>query len=118
MKILLWVNTILESLAGLLFLFMPEMLETVPGFDSLPLTEGMLLVRMYGVAALTLGIFSALLLFRLKYYQAVLVDGLLLFALFHCGLTIILFIYANDFRPGILHGTLALAFLAAFWKVR
>ena len=111
-------STFLEVLAGLLFLFFPGVLAKVPGLDQLPLAEGMVIVGMYGVAALTLGIFSALLLFRLKYYQEVLADGMLLFILFHSGLTIVFFLYSYDFRPGMLHAVMALAFLAFYWKVR
>ena len=116
MKILLWVNTILEGLAGLLFLFFPGLVPSVPGLEELHLAGGAVLFRMYGVAALTLGIFSAFLLFRLKYYQEVLADGLLLFTLFHGGLTIVLFVFNHDFGPGVIHGVMALAFLTYYLK--
>lgn len=118
MKILLWINTLLEGLVGLLFLFYPGVQEFIPGLEGLQGQGVSMLISMYGVAALTLALFSAFLLFRLKYYQAVLADGLLLFTLFHAGLAVTQFVYNADVRPGILHGGLALAFMAYYWKQR
>ncbi len=118
MKTLLWINTVIEVLAGLLFLFFPGLPEFLPGWTEAGDELITLLVKMYGVAALILGVFSGFLLFRLKYIQVVLIDGLALFTFFHAGIAGILFIYSPDIRPGILHGTLGLAFLFFWIKTR
>lgn len=118
MKTLLWINMIIEGLAGLLFLFFPGLPEFLPGYAAATDDLITLLVKMYGVAALILGVFSGFLLFRLKYIHVALVDGLALFTFFHAGIAAVLFTYSPDFRPGILHGALGLAFLFYWIKNR
>lgn len=117
MKLLLWINTIVEGLAGLLFLFFPGITKWIRGMEGLADNPAaVMLLNMYGVAALTLGVFSALLLFRLKYYQEVLIDGLSLFALFHTGIAATQFWFNADPRPGVLHGILAASFIYYWLK--
>lgn len=118
MKTLLWINLIVEGLAGLLFLFFPGLPEMIPGLNGLAGSGLTMLMKMYGVAALTLAIFSGLLLFRLKYYEAVLTDGLALFTLFHLGIATTQFLYNTDVRPGMVHALLGLAFLWYWIKRR
>ncbi len=110
LKYLLLFNAGVEALVGGLFLLAPSRLAALPGLEAfqweapsvLPLALGM-----YGLAALSLGWFSALLAFRNSGYH----DGVALFILFHLGLCAVLFFYAFDWRAGVYHGMMGLAFL-------
>ncbi len=115
MKILLLLNALIEGGAGLAFLFWPGLDQYIPGLE--PDAGSALLIKMYGVSALCLGIFS-LVLWSRTYALELLLPGLGIFALFHAGLTAVLLLYSPDPRPAVLHGALALGFLTAYFRMR
>lgn len=117
MKILLWINMLVEGLVGLLFLFYPGAQELIPGLEGVSGSAVTMLIKMYGTAALALALFTGFLLFRLKYYEEVVKDGLALFTFFHAGIAATQFLYNADIRPGVFHAVLAAAF-AFFWVKR
>ncbi len=106
-----------EGLVGLLFLFYPGAQELIPGLEGAGGSAVTMLIKMYGTAALALALFTGFLLFRLKYYEEVLKDGLALFTFFHAGIAATQFLYNADFRPGVFHAVMAAAF-AYFWVKR
>lgn len=116
MKTLLWINMISEGVVGLLFLFYPGVQELIPGLEGAT-GSAVMLIKMYGTAALALALFTGLLLFRLKYYEEVLKDGLALFTFFHAGIAATQFLYNADIRPGVFHALMGVAF-AYFWGRR
>jgi hypothetical protein len=117
-KYLLFVNAALEGAIGLMFLFYPQVLKSLPG---LQLSEGQsgvdMLIRMYGVAALALGLFS-LLLSRQKYNPEALSMGVVVFLVFHIGLSGTQFFHNPDIRPAILHALLAIGFFGALFSIK
>ena len=106
-----------EGLVGLLFLLYPGAPELVPGLAEATGSAAIMLIKMYGTAALTLALFTGFLLFRLKDCEEVLKDGLALFTFFHAGIATTQFLYNADIRPGAFHALMAVAF-AYFWVRR
>lgn len=112
LRILLWVNTVLEGLVGLAFWVYPGVIAWFPEtFGSLDPGAHRLILAMYGTAALSIGLLSGLML-RETWPEGLFSKGLLLFGIFHTGLSIALFAFSQDPRPSMLHLALALAF---FW---
>lgn len=116
MRTLLLINAVIEGLAGLLFLFYPGIGDWVPGWPDRLEGSMLMVVKMYGVAALTLGLLSGLLWRQAGRDAGPVIPGLLLFAFFHGGLAATQFLFNADYRPGILHAALALAFAYVFMK--
>lgn len=99
---ILLLNTLVEGLAGLLFLFYPGASEVIPGFDDGTGNSYVLLMKMYGVAALFLAALSGVGYLKRDNRELVqTISGLL--ALFHFGLAIVLTYYHPDTRAMLLH---------------
>ncbi len=102
MKIVLLLNFLVETFFGLVFLFAPSAIPLFVGVEPVTLY----LVRMYGVAALIIALLSLQMWLNI-HEQAFLVQGLLLLALFHTGITAAQFIndlpLSDQLPPGILH---------------
>lgn len=98
----LLLNTLVEGLVGLLFLFYPGAPELVPGFADGNGASYVLLMKMYGVAALFLAVLSTVGYFQRHVRPVVLtITGAL--AGFHLGLAVVLTIYHPDQRAMLLH---------------
>jgi hypothetical protein len=108
--ILLWINTVLEVGVGLAFWIYPGAVSWFPDtFGSLDPASDRLILSMYGTAALCMGLLS-LLMIRKPLEEDLLKSGILLFGLFHLGLSLALFAFSHDPRPALLHLALSLAF--------
>jgi hypothetical protein len=117
-KYLLFVNAAIEGAIGLLFLFYPQMPTLLPGLEGAEDIGGVnMLIKLYGGAAFTLGLFS-LLLTRQKYNPEALSMGVVVFLVFHSLLSVNQFIYNPDLRPAILHVLLAIGFLGALFSIK
>lgn len=117
MKIILLLNFIVESFFGVIFLFAPS---AIPLFvDAEPVS--LYLVRMYGVAALVVA-FLSLQMWLNIHEHAFLVQGLLLLALFHTGITATQFIndlpLSDQLPPGILHALFTLGCWFYYFRER
>lgn len=113
----LLLNTLIEGLVGLLFLFYPGAPELVPGFADGAGASYVLLMKMYGWAALFLAALSAV-----GYYQrnvrpvVMTITGML--AGFHLGLALILSIHHPDHRAFLLHFLLGIFLAGRFLQKR
>lgn len=118
MKLFILINAILEIGAGLLFLTAPTL---VPGTEDTSL-DGLVFLRMYGAAALAVGI-TAMMIWR-NYERTDLHKVFLtLFGIFHVGVTIANAIgYAsgeeNCLPVILLHGVLAIITIYFYAKQR
>lgn len=118
MKIVLLLHVLFEGLVGLVFLFAPA-----AAVSFMPLGEPWVvyLLKMFGLAALTMAIYGFLVF--LKFHeQEVLTTGLLVLTLFH----IFIFIpqvyqspaSQQTLAPGIIHGVFGLLFLIFYIRER
>ncbi len=112
----LLLHTLIEGIAGLLFLFYPGTPELVPGFGSATGDSYGLLLKMYGLAALFLAALSLLAYLRRSVREVYLLVTASLSA-FHFGMAIIQAFYNPDSRGMLLHFLLAI-FLAARYVAR
>ena len=111
MKILTIVNAAIEILAGLGMLFATA---SLPGMESAGL-EAILMARMYGAAALSVGVLSLLVMQKLNINSVVHIFTRSM-VVFHLGVGIVntLAVNAgneNALPVAILHGLMGLAFL-------
>ena len=114
---ILLLNTLVEGLAGLLFLFYPGASELVPGFDDGTGSSYVLLMKMYGVAALFLAALSGVGYLKRDNRELIqTISGLL--ALFHFGLAIVLTYYHPDTRAMLLHFLLGIFLGGEYVKSR
>jgi len=98
----LLLNTLIEGLIGLLFLFYPGAPELVPGFADATGASYVLLMKMYGWAAIFLAALSAV-GFLQRHVRPVVMTITGMLAGFHLGLTVVLAIYHPDQRAMLLH---------------
>jgi hypothetical protein len=108
MKLFVFVNAIIEILAGLILFFVPTIVPDYANASGDTLT----FINMYGAAAMVMGLIALLIW---KNYESIVMQDLFVkaFSLFHAGVAI-----ANlkgfsrglehDLGPAILHGILAL----------
>jgi len=116
MRILLLINGLIELGAGLVFLFLPQIVPSIPGLTSVG--EGAdvrLLLSMYGTSAAVMGIYSLVLL-RHMHRQSLMIGSLFLFALFHTAIALNQFLANPDIRAGIVHLLLGLVFWGVYWN--
>lgn len=117
MKLLLLINGLIESIVGLGFIFNPEMMGSILGGTNTP--QFLLMVRMYGFAALVLGIFSFQLMSK-THEQELLISGLFMFFIFHSFIAVSQFWNtvekSSTIGPGVMHILLAIGFLFFYWK--
>jgi hypothetical protein len=117
MKLLLIINGLIEAIVGLVFIFSPETMGGVLKGENTP--QFLLMVRMYGFAALALGIFSFQLMSK-SHEQELVISGFFMFFLFHTFIAISQFWNIADKAAttpaGILHLLLAIGFLFFYWK--
>lgn len=115
MTILFFLNILFEGLAGLGLIIVPEMM--IESSDTLSVSWA----RTYGVAALIMAILNILILQK-RNEVVVLRVGLLIFVLFHIGISIAQGLAAiqglSPLPVPILHGILAIAFLFFYLKKR
>ncbi|MCB9082520.1 MAG: hypothetical protein H6555_12505 [Lewinellaceae bacterium] len=112
---LLLTNTLLEGAIGILCWFFPGTISTLPGLESLAESPpSALLLAMYGSAAITLALVSALALRQAPQTEFRLGLLLLLFV-FHSLLALSQFVHNPDMRPGVIHILLAAGFVAG-WR--
>jgi hypothetical protein len=117
-KYLLFANAALEGVIGLIFIFYPQLIKSLPGLQATAGLDGVtMLINMYGVAAITLALFS-ILLSRQKYNPEALSMGVVVFLVFHIGLATTQFIHNPDFRPAVLHSLLAIGFFSALFSIK
>jgi hypothetical protein len=117
MALVLALNTIIEGLVGLTFLFHPMAGDFIPGFGDGDGTSYVLLMKMYGVAALLAAALSGVTYFA-REYRVLVMTTLGLLALFHAGLSTVSFIYHPDPRAGVLHFLLFLFFTTTYIQRR
>ncbi len=109
LKIAFYVNAALEILAGAIFFFTPEMFPNASGAEI-----ETLMIRMYGAAALAIGVCSFLAAQRLD--NRVLVRVLLTtFVIFHVGVALVNWMGAPDMGAAILHTVMAVLFLYLYF---
>ena len=113
MKLVLWLNTIVEGMIAFLFLFYDEVRDLLPGFGMAEGPGVVMLTKMYGVAALIMSIWS-LVAYYSRDHRVLLMTTLGLLALFHTGIAITQLIYNPDPRASLLHFLMAL-FLSAIY---
>ena len=114
---ILLLNTLVEGLAGLLFLFYPGAPELIPGFSDGTGASYILLMKMYGVAALFLAALSGVAYFKRDHRELQqIIAGLL--ALFHFALAIVLTYYHPDTRAMLLHFLLGIFLGGQYVKSR
>lgn len=95
-------HTLIEGIAGLLFLFYPGAGNLVPGFGASEGASFDLLMKMYGLAALFLAALSLIAYFNQDNRMLVLtISGAL--AVFHLGMAIIQAFGNPDPRAMLLH---------------
>ena len=104
---ILLLHTVIEAAVGLLFLFHPNAGDLVPGFGTAEGASFVLLMKMYGVAALLLAGLS------LYAYLRRLQDPIFLFvtlslSTFHYLMVVVQTIYNPDQRAALLHFLLAI----------
>ncbi|MEM9258116.1 MAG: hypothetical protein AAGA62_00635 [Bacteroidota bacterium] len=103
----LLLNTLIEGIVAILFLFYPGAADLVPGFAEAEGPSYVLLMKMYGLAALLLAGLSLLGWFKRKDRELLLsITGIL--TLFHLGMAIIQAGYNPDSRAMLLHFLLAI----------
>lgn len=99
---ILLLHTLIEAVVGLLFLFYPAASDLVPGFGSGEGASFMLLMKMYGLAALFLAALTLITYFKRTEQTLVLVVcGTL--SVFHLGMAIIQAFGNEDPRAMLLH---------------
>lgn len=114
---ILLLNTLVEGLVGLLFLFYPGAPELVPGFADGTGASYVLVMKMYGWAAIFLATLSAVGYFQRHVRPVVLtITGML--AGFHLGLAVILTIYHPDQRAMLLHFLLGIFMMGRYLQRR
>ncbi len=114
---ILLLNTLVEGIAGLLFLFYPGAPELIPGFGDGVGSSYVLLMKMYGVAALFLAVLSTIGYLRRDNRELrQIISGSL--ALFHFGLAIVLTFYHPDTRAMLLHFLLGIFLAGQYVKSR
>jgi len=116
MRVLLFINGLIELGAGLVFLFLPGLVPRIPGL--MMLEDGFstrLLLSMYGTAAAVMGIYSLVLL-RHTHRQSLMIGSLFLFALFHTGIALNQFGFNPDVRAGVVHALMAILFWGVYWN--
>lgn len=117
MKLVLWLNTIVEGLTAFFFLFYPGVREMLPGFGMSENTGTVMLTKMYGVAALIMALIS-LVAWYSREHRVMVLSSLGLLALFHIGIAITQVIYNPDPRASLLHFLLALVLSAVYVQRR
>ncbi|MEZ4888247.1 MAG: hypothetical protein R3E32_26190 [Chitinophagales bacterium] len=116
MKNFVLLTAILEILAGIILLFVPQIVPTMAESTAM----GYTMARMYGAAALAIGYF-AVQVWRNFDSHDLKKAFLNTFILFHTGVAVAIFIAysgggASEFAPGILHTVLALITIFYFAK--
>lgn len=117
MALVLALNTIIEGIVGLIFLFHPNPGDFVPGFGDGNGSAYILLMKMYGVAALFAAALSGVTYFA-REYRVLVMSSLGLLGLFHAGLSAVSFLYHPDPRAGVLHFLLFLFFATTYIQRR
>lgn len=113
----LLLNTLVEGLIGLLFLFYPGAPDLVPGFADGAGESYVLLMKMYGVAAIFLAVLSTVGYFQREVRPVVMtITGLL--AGFHLMLAVVLTIYHPDQRAMLLHFLLGIFLMGRYLQRR
>ena len=110
-RIILAINSLMETYVGIIFLVAPE--KSYQVIKAITPTGGSLslMPRMYGLAAFCLGLFSFLLLIRKKETDF-LAAGFLMLGIFHCGLFSVQMVdNPNWIHIGPVHLILGLIFL-------
>jgi len=110
MKIVLLLNFLVETFFGIIFIFAPETIPLFVGAEPVTLY----IIRMYGVAALAMG-FLGLQIWLNIHEQALLIQGLLLLALFHTGIMASQFINGLELKDQLPAGILHALFTVCFW---
>lgn len=110
-------HTLIEGIAGLLFLFYPNAGDLVPGFGTGEGQSFDLLMQMYGLAALFLAALSLIAYFsRANRVLVLTISGTL--AAFHLGMTIIQAFGNPDPRAMLLHFLLMIFLGARYVQAR
>ena len=117
MRLILLLNTVVEGLIGFLFLFYPSVTDLFAGMGDAEGNGMDMLVHMYGVAALTMALLSAIAYFS-RHSQVLLLTVAGLLAVFHTGITFTQFVYSPDWRGAMLHLIMAVLFLYAYVRWR
>lgn len=115
-RIFLLIHAIMEITAGIIFIFYPSVIPVFASTNS----QVTYLTNMYGIAALTIG-FMSFQVWRKFYEEEVLKTGLLVFALFHTGISLTQWINPvlkpEMIGAGVLHSALAILFGMMYRKV-
>ena len=110
---ILLLHTLIEGIIGLLFLFYPAAGELVPGFAAGEGDSYVLLMKMYGVAALFLA-GTSLLAYVRKENTTIFLFVTLTLSVFHYAMTLVQTIYNVDQRGALLHFLLAIFLTAQY----
>lgn len=114
---ILLLHTLIEGLAGLIFLFYPDAANFVPGFADGEGQSFLMLMKMYGLAALLLAGLSLTGWFQRENRSVLLIISALL-AAFHLGMTIVQAIYNPVPQAMLLHFMLFLFLSGQYIKER
>jgi ABC-type Mn2+/Zn2+ transport system permease subunit len=115
--LILLLHTLIEGLAGLVFLFVPEVANLLPGFEQIDSPTSLMLLRMYGLAALLLAGLSLVAYLRKRNRELLLViTGLL--AAFHFAMAVVLAISNPDHRAMLFHFLLGLFIAGTYVRER
>jgi hypothetical protein len=117
LKILLLINGLGEGGFGIYLLAFPDKMSQALGCPPLDHVSYFLVCRMYGVAAFCLGFLSLSFLVR-GMQSELLPTGLLIFAIFHIGQTVIQFVDNPSWQSGLFHIIMGPAFLFFYVKER
>lgn len=110
---ILLLHTLVEGIIGLLFLFYPAAGALVPGFAAGEGDSYVLLMKMYGVAALFLAGISLLAYVR-KDNTTIFLFVTLTLSVFHYVMIIVQTVYNFDQRGALLHFLLAIFLTAQY----
>jgi hypothetical protein len=117
LKILLLINGLGEGGFGIYLLTFPDKMSGALGCPPLDHVSYFLVCRMYGLAAFCLGFLSLSFLVR-RMQSDLLPTGLLIFAIFHIGQTVIQFVDNSSWQSGLFHIIIGLVFLFFYLKER
>ncbi|MFZ1526270.1 MAG: hypothetical protein WAT22_15725 [Saprospiraceae bacterium] len=117
MKNILFINGIIEGLAGFVLIFRPQMLLS----NAQPEIQGVIVAKLYGVIALSFGIMSYLLSKIFHYHSDVFKKIVLIVIAFHFAVGMFMYgVYQQNITPhpgaSVLHTVIAVVFLMIYLK--
>lgn len=112
LKIALYINSAIEILVGLAMFAKPDLIPNATGG-----VQELLFVKMYGAAALAIGVMSLLMATKLNAKELITI-GLVTLSIFHVGVAIANWTNNPEMPVAILHTVLGALFLFLYTKER